>query len=109
MNVLNILDVLDERPKFPEKMVDSILDDFHESNGLDLYESVNSINMLVTDSDYRRDDIEEYFMFCLRLIKLHWKPGLGFAYDARSNGVDFKGSYYACSTIGIIKSYLKKN
>lgn len=90
-NVLECLELLSLPIDYEDRLIDSVLDDCHESNGLELCSSIVILSKCVRSSNYRLDDVKEYCAFNLRLLKKHYSSEGGFISNIKSFSLNYRG------------------
>ena len=81
MKVLTALDWLGEDIHYPEKLIDTVLRYVPESDGCHLVDSIYVMYRCTQQVDYRRLEVEEYYIRCLDMIKAHHNSDGGFSYS----------------------------
>ena len=92
MKVISGLDWLDEKIKYPEKLIDLCLSSNISHDGCDLVDVVYVLFKCSNQTTYKRSEIKKYIYDLLEIISLHFyeKDG-GFSYFLRKSQTNYYG------------------
>lgn len=74
-----------------ELIVDSVLEDTHETNGMDFLDALDILCYALENGDYRKRDISDYILFCASLLDRHKKQDGGFSYFYNCSIIEYRG------------------
>jgi hypothetical protein len=80
MKVISGLEWLEIPIHYPEKLIDSTLNIKPSSEGCDLVDAVYVLYQCSLQTNYKRKEIEVYFLKILEIVELHRYPSGGFSY-----------------------------
>ncbi|HLC15973.1 MAG TPA: hypothetical protein VJL89_07075 [Thermodesulfovibrionia bacterium] len=80
MKVLSALDWMDTPVHYPDKLIDTCLEQLPDSEGCHLVDAVYVLYRCTQYTDYKRDEIKKYCLEVLDRIRAHYNQDHGFSY-----------------------------
>ncbi len=91
MKVISGLDWIDEEIKYPEKLIDYCLKTKPDEDGCDLVDITYVLHMCLKQSNYKQEEVKNYYSTILDIIKNHSYHNGGFSYFGRKSQTHYYG------------------